>query len=84
MERALLPVMPMKPTTDKRSRLQTVTPLIENGTVLFPRTGCEELLGQIFNLGVESHDDLCDGLTTLLLGLVQRGLELPKIQWIET
>jgi phage terminase large subunit-like protein len=84
MERALLPVVPMRPTTDKRSRLQTVAPLIKNGTVLFPRTGCEELLGQIFNLGVESHDDLCDGLTTLLLGLIQQGLELPKIQWIET
>lgn len=40
--------------------------------------------GQIFNLGVESHDDLCDGLTTLLQGLVEQGLELPKIHWIET
>jgi len=53
-------------------------------TVLFPRTGCEQLLGQVFNLGVESHDDLCDGLTTLLNGLVEQGLELPKIHWIET
>jgi hypothetical protein len=34
--------------------------------------------------GVESHDDLCDGLTTLLNGLVEQGLELPKIHWIET
>jgi hypothetical protein len=41
------------------------------------------LLGQIFNLGVESHDDLCDGLTTLLQGLVQHGLELPKIHSID-
>jgi hypothetical protein len=61
-----------------------VAPHIKNGTVLFPRTDCEHLLGQIFNLGVESRDDLCDGLTTLLQGLVQQGLELPKIQWIET
>jgi phage terminase large subunit-like protein len=84
MERAMLPVVPMKPTTDRRSRLQVVAPYIKNGTVLFPRSGCEQLLGQIFNLGVESHDDLCDGLTTLLQGLVQQGLELPKIHWIET
>jgi phage terminase large subunit-like protein len=84
MERSMLPVVPIRPTTDKRSRLQVVAPYIKNGTVLFPRTGCEQLLGQIFNLGVESHDDLCDGLTTLLQGLVQQGLELPKIQWIET
>jgi hypothetical protein len=42
----MLPVVPMKPTTDKRSRLQVAAPSIKNGTVLFPRTGCEELLGQ--------------------------------------
>jgi phage terminase large subunit-like protein len=83
MERALLPVVPMKPVHDKRSRLQVVAPYIKNGTVLFPRTGCEELLGQVFNLGIESHDDLCDGLTYLLQGLADQGLELPKIQWIE-
>jgi phage terminase large subunit-like protein len=83
MERAMLPVVPMKPTTDKRSRLQVVAPYIKNGTVLFPRVGCEELLGQIFNLGVESHDDLCDALVWLIQGLVEQGLELPKIHWIE-
>jgi phage terminase large subunit-like protein len=83
MERAMLPVVPMKPTTDKRSRLQVVAPYIKNGSVLFPRSGCEQLLGQIFNLGVESHDDLCDGLVWLLHGLVSQGLELPKIHWIE-
>jgi phage terminase large subunit-like protein len=83
MERMMLPVVPMKPTTDKRSRLQVVASYIKNGTVLFPRSGCEELLGQVFNLGVESHDDLCDGLTSLLQGLANQGLELPKIHWIE-
>ena len=84
MERIMFPVVPVKPMTDKRSRLQVVAPYIKNGTVLFPRTGCEQLLAQIFNLGVESHDDLCDVLTTLLNGLVEQGLELPKIHWIET
>jgi hypothetical protein len=49
----------------------------------FPRSGCEQLLGQIFNLGVEAHDDLCDGLVWLLQGLVSQGLELPKIHLIE-
>ena len=72
-----------RPTTDKRSRLQTVAPLIKNGTLLFPRTGCEDLLGQVFNLGIESHDDLCDGLTNLLQGFIEQGLELAKIHWIE-
>ena len=84
MERAMLPVVPMKPQGDKRARLQVVAPYIKNGTVLFPRSGCEELLGQMFNLGVESHDDLNDALVYLLQGLVSQGLELPKIHWIET
>ena len=53
MERAMLPVVPMKPQGDKRARLQVVAPYIKNGTVLFPGAGCEQLLGQIFNLGVE-------------------------------
>ena len=60
MERALLPVVPIKAIKDKRSRLQVVALHIRNGTVLFPRTGCVQLLGQMFNLGVESHDDLND------------------------
>ena len=41
-------------------------------------------LRKIFNLGVKSCDALCDGLTTLLQGLVELGLELPKIHRIET
>lgn len=68
----MLPV-PMKPNGDKRARLQVAAPYIKNGTALFPRTGCEELLGQVFNLGVESHDDLCDSLTYLLQGLANQG-----------
>jgi len=56
MERAMLSVVPMKPKTDKCSRLQVVARYIKNGTVLYPRSGCEQLLGRIFNLGVESHD----------------------------
>jgi phage terminase large subunit-like protein len=83
MERMMIPVVPMKPLGDKRARLQVVAPYIKNGTVLFPRSGCEELLGQIFNLGVESHDDLNDALVYLLQGLANQGLELPKIHWIE-
>lgn len=73
----------MKPQGDKRARLQVVAPYIKNGTVLFPRNGCEELLEQMFNLGVESHGDLNDALVYLLQGFVNQGLELPKIHWIE-
>lgn len=84
MGRAMLPVVSMKPTADKRSRLQVVAPYIKNGTVLFPRSGCEQLLSQIFNFGVESHDDCLDAMVWAIWGLVEQGLELPKIHWIET
>ncbi|MGB9458520.1 MAG: hypothetical protein WCB12_20895 [Bryobacteraceae bacterium] len=83
LERALLPVIPMKPQADKRSRLLVVAPCIKNGTVLFPRSGCEQLLAQVFGFGVEAHDDLVDALVYFILGLVERGLEMPKIQWTE-
>ena len=43
MERVMLPVIAMKPQGDKRARLQVVAPYIKNGTVLFPRAGCEGL-----------------------------------------
>ncbi len=82
MERAMLAVTGMRVSTDKRSRLQVVAPYIKNGTVLFPRHGCEELLGQLFNLGVESHDDLVDALVHLIQGLVNIGLDLPKISFV--
>ena len=39
---------------------------------------------QIFNLAVESHDHLNDALVWLIQGLVNQGLELPKIHWAET
>jgi predicted phage terminase large subunit-like protein len=73
----------MKVSTDKRSRLQVVAPHIKNGTVLFPRTGCEELLGQVFNLGVESHDDENDAMVHLIQGFINQGLGLRKIHWID-
>jgi hypothetical protein len=45
---------------------------IKNGTVLFPRAGCEALLAEILGFGFESHDDLLDGLITLIEGRVER------------
>ncbi len=70
MERSLIPVVPMKRTTDKHAMLLSIAPYIQNGTVVFPRTGCEDLILQILGWGVESHDDLVDALINLVLGLV--------------
>lgn len=74
MQRAMLPVVPMKATQDKRARLMAVAPYIQNGVVEFAETGCEDLIIQLLGFGVEEHDDLVDALVYLILGLVQQGL----------
>lgn len=56
---------------DKRSRLSMTSPLIQNGTILFPRKGCEELIQQLTGFGVEKHDDLADAFTLLINKLVE-------------
>jgi predicted phage terminase large subunit-like protein len=79
MERALLPVIAMSAGSDKRARLRAVAIYIQNGTVVFPRTGCEDLLIQLLGFGVEEHDDLVDALVYLILGLVQQGMQNPEV-----
>lgn len=65
-------VFPMRPVTDKRARLQSVAPFILDGTVLFPETGCEDLIQSLVNFGVEEHDDDLDALVYLIMGLVNK------------
>ncbi len=79
LERNLLSVTGMKRTTDKRAMLTVIAPYIRNGTVKFPRHGCEDLLAQLFGFGVETHDDLVDGLVNLVLGVVQSNLGITPI-----
>ncbi len=79
MERALLPVIAMTAGSDKRARLRAVAIYIQNGTVVFPRQGCEDLIIQLLGFGVEEHDDLVDALVYLILGLVQQGMQNPEV-----
>ena len=79
MERELLPVVPMQPIHDKRARLKVAALYIKNGTVRFPRNGCEDLMLQLLGFGIEEHDDLVDALVYLILGLVNQGLQMPEI-----
>ncbi len=79
MERNMLPVVPMNPINDKRARLKVAANYIKNGTVVFPRTGCEDLLIQLLGFGIEEHDDLVDALVYLILGLAQQGLARPEV-----
>lgn len=84
MERALIPVVPFTATKDKRTRLEVIAPYVRNGTVLFPRTGCEELLQQIFSLGSEKHDDLNDAFVWLIWGMaINQGIGLPVVGAVE-
>ena len=54
---------------DKHSRLALTGPSIKDGVVLFPETGCEELIMQMTGLGKENHDDLADGFSVLITEL---------------
>ena len=51
------------PHGDKRERLIMTSMAIQNGHILFPRKGCEELTGQLTGFGVEKHDDLADAFS---------------------
>ncbi len=64
---------------DKRTRLILTANMIRNGTILFPRTGAEELIRQIVHFGVEKHDDLADAFTTLALSMTEDPPWVPRI-----
>ena len=55
--------------SDKLARLALTAGKIKSGHILFPRTGAEQLISQMVNFDIESHDDLADAFTTLVLGL---------------
>ncbi len=80
MKKAGIPVFPMRPITDKRARLETASPFITDGTVLFPETGCEDLIEQLIGFGVEEHDDLVDALVYLILGLMRKSQKPKKYE----
>ena len=61
-----LPVLGVRAITDKRARLQTVASYVENGIVVFPKKGCEDLIIQLTGLGIETHDDLADAFAHLV------------------
>lgn len=67
---------------DKRTRLALTANLIKTGRILFPKTGCEELLAQIVNFGVEKHDDLADAFSTLISSIIEDPPYSPRIYFI--
>lgn len=63
------------PTSDKRARLMAISSYIQTGVVLFPETGCEDLIMQLLGFGVEAHDDMVDALVYLIDGLLNQSDE---------
>ena len=74
-----IPTRPMKAGQDKRARLRAAATFIQNGMVLFPRSGTEDLLSQLLGFGVEDHDDLADAFVYLILGLSSHGFGKPEV-----
>jgi predicted phage terminase large subunit-like protein len=82
MDRRGFAVTPMHPIKDKRARLRVAARYIKNGTVKFPRHGCEQLITQLLGFGGEKHDDLVDALVWLILGVAGEGIEQPKVHYV--
>jgi len=74
-----LVAVPMRTTTDKRSNIRSAAIFIQNGTVKFPRKGCENLIAQLTGFMIEDNDDLADGFTKLVLGLRSGGFDRPDV-----
>jgi predicted phage terminase large subunit-like protein len=72
----------IKPTKDKRSRLALISHIIKEGRVLFPQKGCEELINQLVNFGVEKHDDLADACAYAILSVVDDPPQRFEVVWL--
>jgi predicted phage terminase large subunit-like protein len=82
LERRAFAVTPMRPIKDKRARLRVAARYIKNGTVKFPRMGCEELLTQLLGFGIEKHDDLVDALVYMILGVAGEGINQLVVDYV--
>lgn len=73
-------VKPVRPNgQDKWARAALITPLIQNGTILFPKKGCELLIRQLTGFGVEAHDDLADAFVYLVTELYRQRKSMARI-----
>lgn len=63
---------------DKHARLSLITQYIQNGVVIFPKTGCEKLIEQLTGFGIEKYDDLADAFTILITKITEQYNERPE------
>ena len=83
MDRQGIAVEGIIPGADKLARLRVAATHIRSGRVLFPITGCESLLQQLFGFGREAHDDQVDALVYLILGLLKDGIDQKVVHWLK-
>lgn len=68
---------------DKRGRLTLISYMFEEGRILFPKQGCNELIMQLTGFGKEKHDDLVDAITIVITKLVEAAAKRePSIRWL--
>lgn len=56
--------------SDKRMNLALVGSLLQRKKILFPKKGCEKIIEQILNFGIEKHDDLADAFSIIAIGSI--------------
>ena len=69
----------IKISSDKISRLATISNLIKIGKILFPRQGAEGLIKQLTGFGIERHDDLVDAFSIVGHKAIEKDKPGPKI-----
>ncbi len=73
----------IKVSADKRSRLISISAMIQSGKIKFPRHGAEALIRQIVGFGVERHDDLVDAFTLVAHHAIQFDRGAPQFLVID-
>lgn len=84
-----LPVQGVKPTQSKKFRLEAVSPMLENGTILFnkslnPKIKQNSLIDEILDFPGGTHEDQVDAMNQLALYVQQYQFDLANYRKVET
>lgn len=75
-------IIPYNSKADKMERLRSITGLFENELVVFNKFGnLKEVINQLCNFGMTSHDDSLDACVMCLKVMRQRGLTVQTARW---
>lgn len=70
----------IKQNTDKRAKLETLSPYFEQEQVLLKERGQEMLYNQLLYFGIEPHDDTVDAFEMALRLLINKSR--PQVLWV--